>query len=64
MGGPHNTLTSQAPFLVSSMSKPPLIVQMACAARLLKDGEGPAKHGKRIRITSQRLPEFPRLIWR
>jgi hypothetical protein len=46
------------------MAKPPLILQMACAAWLLKDGDGPAKHDIRIRITSQRLPEFPGLIWR
>jgi hypothetical protein len=64
MGGPFNTLINQAPFIISSMAKPPCILQMACAAWLLKVGDGPVIHDIRIRIASQGLPEFPRLIWR
>jgi hypothetical protein len=37
---------------------------MGRAAWLLKDGEGPAEHDRRIRTTSQGLPELPGLIWR
>jgi len=57
MGGPHNTLSRQAPFLISSMAKPPLILQMACAAWLLKDGEGPTRHD----MDPHNIPRFARV---
>ena len=47
MGGPHNILSGQSRFSLSSLNRFALIPQIDCTARLLKDEAVPAKHDGR-----------------
>jgi hypothetical protein len=62
MGGPYNIPSGHVSFSISPRNRLPEILEIDCAAGLLKEKVGPITHDRRIRITSQAWPQFPALI--